>query len=121
VLVDELRELPGPVLMTGHGWYLADAGLPTTAQGAAIADVLRGDVGTTSQDLARELRDRIADRHWGSIVVDSTEGYSYLPPKLRECYRPVGPLFDDGRPLLPVTGTLTGPATVWAPKDAGSC
>lgn len=116
VLDGRLRRLPGPVLMTGHGWYLARIGRPTTAQGAAIADVLRGDVGSTSHDLERELRDDIAHQRYRSIVVDSIPVYSYLPATLRRYYRRVGPLLPGGSTVLPLTGTKTGPATVWAPR-----
>lgn len=111
-----IRALPQPVYLPGHPWYLAEVGLPATAQSAAIDDVLRSG-GTEAKAMAADLWRLIAERHFASIVVDSGVGYSYLPDNLCRFYEPVRPLLANGEVSYPITGTVTGPAEVWLPRD----
>jgi hypothetical protein len=119
VLVEELRTLPGPVYLPGHGWYLRAAGRgeDTTAQGAAIADILRGPPGAALAGLREELRRSVEEQRWASVVVDSDPGYSMLPPDFERFYRFERDLLPGGRAVLPVLGTITGPAEVWVPRS----
>lgn len=117
-LVAALRDLPGSVFLPGHGWYLSLAGKPTSAQGAAISDILRGKAASARRDLNRELRRAVAEQRFDAIVVDSIPRYSYLPSNLRRYYRPDHRLFQRDALLLPQTGTLTGPLTVWVPRSS---
>jgi len=109
-----LRQLPGPVYLPGHGWYLARAGRPTGAQSAAMADVLRGPEGAAKSRLRAELDGKIEHRWFGAVVVDSTSALSYLPAHFDRYYCRSRSLYDHGR-LLPLIGTRTGPLTVWLP------
>ncbi|HEX4819990.1 MAG TPA: glycosyltransferase family 39 protein [Acidimicrobiales bacterium] len=111
-----LRALPKPAYLPGHPWYLVEAGQQSSAQGAAIEDVFRGDHGGSGPALARELWDSVSSRHWAAIVVDSGTGFSYLPDNLCRYYEPVGTLDPSGATVLPLTGTKTGPKTVWEPR-----
>ena len=74
-----LRQLPQPIYLPGHPWYLAEIGQPTNAQSAAIGDVLRGGRVRRRSSMAQELWRIVADQRYGSIVVESAVGYSYLP------------------------------------------
>jgi hypothetical protein len=112
-----LRELPQPVYLPGHPWYLAEAGQPANAQSSAIGDVLRGG-GTEGRKMAAELWNMVAARRYASIVVDSSVGYSYLPDNLCRYYEPAHPLLASGEVSYPITGTITGPAEVWLPRSA---
>lgn len=111
-----LRALPSPAYLPGHPWYLAEVGQPTSAQGAAIEDVLRGDRDGSGPVLAHELWTAVAAQHYAAIVVDSGTGFSYLPDNLCRFYRPDRPLVASGEVLLPLTGTMTGPDWVWVPR-----
>jgi hypothetical protein len=112
-----LRELPGTVYLPGHGWYLARAGKQTSAQGASLEDVMRADVRGTGRSLRREIARAIASGRWDWVVVDSAPTFSYLPRSLSRTYVRVGTLVDRHHPPLPLTGTPTGPLTVWARRD----
>ena len=112
-----LRALNGTVLLPGHPWYLHEVGKPMSAQSAAIKDVLRGDVDGTGKALAYELYTAVAQQRWDYIVVDTAEGYSYLPDNLCRYYRPDHFIGGDAPPLDPLTGTVTGPGEVWTKLD----
>lgn len=110
----ELRALPGSVLLTGHGWYLARAGKVDTAQGAAIKDVLRGGLAVRHQ-LAAELEAVIRSQRYDEVIVDSSTVFSYLPNDFARYYRRDHRLL--GRHgLYPVTGTRTRPQWVYVPR-----
>ena len=115
-LIADLGRLPGPVYLPGHGWYLAEAGHQTSAQGAAIKDVLRSPL-PWRRPLDRELRRALAEQRFAAVVVDSGSGYSYLPSNFEDNYRFMRLV--DGGVLLPLTGTRTGPAEVWVPRQRG--
>jgi hypothetical protein len=108
-----LRALPQPVYLPGHPWYLGEVGQSTSAQSAAVEDVLRGDRNATGPVLARDLWTAVAEQHYAAIVVDSGDGFSYLPDNLCRFYRPDHQLLAGGGALLPLTGTMTGPEWVW--------
>ena len=108
-MVAELATLPGPVYLPGHGWYLEKAGRPTSAQSAAIADILRARIDPTSRRLSEQLERAIREQRFGSIVVDSNPALSYVPRDLRRYYR-VARRLDAPWPL---TGTSTKPLTIW--------
>jgi hypothetical protein len=110
-----LGQLPQPVYLPGHPWYLAEAGQPTNTQAASIGDVLRGG-GAESRTMAHTLWDLVAEQHYGSIVAESAVGYSYLPDNLCRWYEPAHPLLATGEVSYPITGTITGPAEVWLPR-----
>ena len=118
-----LRALPQPAYLPGHPWYLVEAGQQSSAQGAAIEDVFRGDRHGSGPVLARELWESVASRRWAAIVVDSGIGFSYLPDNLCRYYEPVGTLDPSGAVVLPLTGTKTAPKTVWEPRpdEADDC
>jgi hypothetical protein len=116
-MLDGLRTLNGTVLMTGHPWYLHEVGKPMSAQGAAIEDVLRGNVDGTGQVLASDLYAAVAEQRWDYIVVDTGEGYSYLPDNLCRYYRPDHFIGGTAPALDPLTGTITGPGEVWVKLD----
>ncbi len=115
-LVAALRTLPTPVYLPSQSWLLEQArpGSPTTAQAAALDDVLRGHLRGSNRTLSRELRAAVAEHRFGSIVVDSPSTFSYLPKNVTRYYCRVAALPARDR-LSPVTGTNTAPATVWLP------
>jgi hypothetical protein len=113
-MVAELATLPGPVYLPGHGWYLEKAGRSTSAQSAAIADILRARIEPTSRQLAHELSRAIREQRFGAIVVDSNRALSYLPRDLHRYYR-VARRLDAPWPL---TGTRTKPLTVWVRRPS---
>jgi hypothetical protein len=110
-----LRQLPQPVYLPGHPWYLDEVGQPTNTQSASIGDVLRGG-GAEGRQLAQTLWQLVADQHYRAIVVESAVGYSYLPDNLCRWYEPARPLLPSGEVSYPITGTITGPAEVWLPR-----
>lgn len=115
-MIAALRALPAPTYLPGHPWYLVDVGQDGSAQGAAIEDVFRGDRHASGPVLAQSLWHAVEQQRFASIVVDSGEGFSYLPDNLCRFYRPDHTLAPDGAVLLPLTGTLTGPKWVWLPR-----
>ena len=115
--VAALRTLPGPVYLPGHPMYLAEAGLPTVAQTAAVEDVLRAHIGTTARTLRAQLESLVRGRYFGALVVDSQSDLTVLPPDVCRYYAPAGTL-PGWRRLLPVTGTATAPETVWLARPA---
>jgi hypothetical protein len=109
-----LRDLPGTVYLPGHSEYLIRAGKEGSVQSAALEDVIRADVRGNGKALARELNRAVVSGRWDWIVVDSAPTFSYIPRSLRRAYVAVGTLVPRRHPPLPLTGTLTGPLTVWA-------
>ena len=67
---------------------------------AAIGDVLRGG-GAEGRKLAQELWRTVAEQRYGSIVVESAVGYSYLPDNLCRYYEPARPLLAERRGVVP--------------------
>lgn len=116
-LVQQLRGLSGPVYLPGDPALLAAAGLPTTAQTAAVEDVLRADVGSTAHDLRAELDGLVRQRYFRALVVESERDLTVLPPDVCRYYAPVGTV-PGWRNLLPVTGTSTAPKTLWMARPA---
>jgi hypothetical protein len=116
-LVADLARLPGPVYLPSQSWLLerAHPGSPTTAQSAAVDDILRGHIRGSNRTLARALRTAVAERRFGSIVVDSPAVFSYLPKSTKHYYCKVASLPRHDR-VWPVTGTRTAPAQVWMPR-----
>lgn len=114
-LVADLQQLPRPIYLPGHSWLLRDLNEPSTAHAGAIGDILRGSIQGSNRDLSRELRQAVAARRFGAIVVDSPSTYSYLPRSLRRyyCIQGVIPRRDVPRVR---TGTKVAPATVWVPR-----
>ncbi len=112
-----LRSLPGTVYLPGHGEYLHRIGKESNVQGSALEDVIRADVRGNGKALRRALDDAVAAGRWDWIVVDSAPTFSYLPRSLKRTYVAVGTLVPRRHPLLPLTGTMTGPLTVWARRD----
>lgn len=110
-----LRQLPQPIYLPGHPWYLDEIGQPANTQSAAIGDVLRGG-GAEGRQLAEELWRTVAEQQYGSIVVESAVGYSYLPDNLCRYYEPAWSLLASGEVSYPITGTITGAAEVWLPR-----
>jgi hypothetical protein len=122
-LVADLARLPGPVYLPSQSWLLPQArpGASTTAQSAAMGDILRAHLRGSNRSLARELTDAVARHAFGSVVVDSPRGFSYLPKNFVADYCEAMVLPRQDR-LEPVTGTRTAPATVWIPRTAtASC
>ena len=122
-LVADLATLPGPVYLPSQSWLLPEArpGAATTAQSAAMGDILRAHLRGSNRTLSRELRDAVAAHEFGSVVADSPRALSYLPSNFTTEYCEVGRLPARDR-LEPVTGTRTVPATVWVPRtDRAPC
>ena len=113
--VAALRELPGPVYLPAHPWWLVAAGREPGAQSAALADVLRGP-SDERRRLTRELDRAFEEQRFASVVVDSQRWMSYLPPSFEEHYRYDRDLLPDGRVARSTTGFRTGPAEVWVPR-----
>ncbi len=112
-----LRSLPGTVYLPGHGEYLRRVGKQGSTHSSAIEDVIRADVRGHGKAIARELDDDVSAGRWDWIVVDSAPTFSYLPSSLQDAYVRVGTLVPRRHPPLPLTGTMTGPLTVWARRD----
>lgn len=85
------------------------------AHGAAVEDVLRADVGP-SHRLGAELRHLIETQHYAAVIVDRPSTFSYLPKAFPRYYELLGRIFPNGHRLLPATGTMTGPWSVWIPR-----
>ncbi|UDY37518.1 glycosyltransferase 87 family protein [Dermatobacter hominis] len=113
--VAALRDLPGPVYLPAHPWWLSEAGGEPTAQSAALADVLRGPPGE-GRALARELDRAFEEQRFAAVVVDSQRWMSYLPDSFEEHYRYERDLLPGGRVARSTTGFRTGPAEVWVPR-----
>lgn len=116
-LVSRLRGIHGPVYLPAHGWYLAAAGHPTTAQGAAIEDVLRAHAGSASRDLAGALEHAVRSRSFAAVVVDRPSLFSYLPADFGRFYEERVDLVKDRASPSLVTGSMTRPAAIWFPRD----
>ncbi|MBV8952178.1 MAG: hypothetical protein JOZ99_14965, partial [Actinobacteria bacterium] len=112
-----LRSLPGRVYLPGHPEYLERAGKTGNVQSSALEDVIRAGIRDTGKRLERELTQAVASGRWDWIVVDSAPTFSYLPRSLDRTYVAVGTLVPARHPPRPLTGTLTGPLTVWARRD----
>ncbi len=115
-----LRSITGPVYLPGHGWLLARAGKSSSAQSAAIADVLRGPSGSAKADLARQLDTAIATQHYAAVIVDHPRVLSYLPRTFVRYYRFDQRLIPPHAGRDPVTGTGATPSEVWVPRNPAS-
>jgi hypothetical protein len=113
-MITALRDLQGTVYLPGHSEYLQRVGKEGSVYSSALEDVIRADVRGNGKALARELDRAVSSGRWDWIVVDSAPVFSYLPRSLRRAYVEVGTLVPRRHPPLPLTGTLTGPLTVWA-------
>jgi hypothetical protein len=116
-MIAALRSLPGTVYLPGHGEYLRRVGKKTGVYSSALEDVIRADVRGQGKALARALDRAVASGRWDWIVMDSVPTFSYLPRSLSDAYTPVGTLVPRRHPPRPLTGTMTGPLTVWARRD----
>lgn len=117
-LIAELRTLPGPVFLSGHGWLLARAGRDgdSTSQTAALADILRADYGEPTRRLGVELDDAIRNQRFCTVVVDDLRQFTVLPPDFERYYERTGTLIE-GRALRPVTDIDVAPGEIWSPRD----
>ncbi len=92
-LIAALRELRGPVLMTGESWMLVRAGLAEqqTAHASALQDVTRTKpLVHDGRALERELEDAIRTHRYCTLVVTSPEVFSALPSDFTQYYRKTG-------------------------------
>jgi hypothetical protein len=120
-LVADLARLPQPVYLPSQSWLL-DVGRPgtsTTAQAAALEDVLRGHLRGSNRWLARDLRTDVAQQRFATVVVDSPGAYSYLPKNFNTYYCRSYTLSHRDQ-IEPVTGTRTAPQAVWVPRTASA-
>lgn len=70
--IARLRALPGDVYVVDHGHYAALAGKRTFAQGMAVGDVARGDLGPVGRALTAEIARAIQARRFSAVVVGTT-------------------------------------------------
>jgi hypothetical protein len=112
-LLAELRELPGPIALFGHGWYAERAGHVEVVQCAALEDVLRAHIAGVSDKLDATRERAFANHVYRAVVVDTVRSLSCVPTDMARYYRPAYRL----RAPDPLTGTNTRPATVWLPRS----
>jgi hypothetical protein len=111
--VAELTQISGDIFLSRHGYMLALIGKRSFAQEMAIHDILSGDQGNTKFRLAREIRQAIAEKRFGAIIIDSEWWFSDAIDKYYEKQRRV---FDNERIFWPVTGYKTRPEFIYVPK-----
>jgi hypothetical protein len=116
-MIAALRSLPGTVYLPGHSEYLIRVGKQGSVYSSALEDVIRADVRGEGKALGGELDRAVSSGRWDWIVADSAPTFSYLPRSLRRSYVAVGTLVPRRHPPRPLTGTMTGPLTVWARRD----
>lgn len=112
-LVSELRQIPGDILFPRHGYMLALADKQSFAQEMAIHDILTGDQGDTKVKLAREIRQAIAEKKFGAIVLD---GGWWFSDDIEQYYEKQRRVFDNDAVFWPVTGYKTRPEYIYIPK-----
>jgi len=111
-LLAELRRLPGPIAVFGHGWYAERVGHAQVAQCAAVDDVLRAHLDGVSDRLAATRARALRGHRYRAVIVDSQRSLACVPADLARYYRPAYRL----RSPWPLTGTPTRPFTVWVPR-----
>jgi hypothetical protein len=121
-VVEELRSLPGPVLLTGQPWLLRLAGRAEdmSAHASALQDVLRANAGQPAAQLENELETDLRRHRYCTVVVDSPAVFSALPTDFGRYYRRTGEL-SGARSFPPVTGYVIVPGTVWTATGEPRC
>ena len=89
-IVQELKNLPGPLLVFDHNSWSSLAGRREYAHGWAITDVLWADQSAVSRSLQDEVRKAISSHAFGTIVKD--EGQSWFDEDLGKWYDKRGTL-----------------------------
>ncbi len=112
--VSELAQIKGDIFLLRHGYLLHAAGKRSFAQEMAIHDVLTGDPGNIKVTFAHEIREAIAEKRFGAIIIDGGWWFSNDVEKYYEKQRRV---FNNETVFWPVTGHRTRPEIIYSPKS----
>jgi len=117
-LVKRLSQIEGEVLIPAQSYLAGMAGKRVYAHQMPVDDLSRSGLAEAEalrEDFARALRDGRFE-----IVIDSTSRFLQSFPDdttLKEGYRLSGPVFGDGRTLIPRSGFQVGPGEAWIRRD----
>jgi hypothetical protein len=113
-LLETLRQFPGPVLITQHGFLPRRVGKPSFAHGMATFDVQRaeGDPRGAWERLRRSYHDALESRRFSAVLTDDGLVVNDLVERFyRKDY-----LGGDHRALVPKTGPTYRPRNLYLPR-----
>jgi hypothetical protein len=113
-LVENLRRVPGEVLVPSHPYLAVRAGKPDHFHEVALTDVLaRRGHGALERALSDSLEAAFRDHRWATLVLDTRD---WLRAGAEPYYAPLGSAFDSDTVFWSRTGMLTRPQVVLGPK-----
>lgn len=116
--ITRLRNLPGDVLLTHHGYLPSLAGKRTFAHHMAVIDVMRStaDVAHAKQSLRDEFEAALREHRFTTIVIDNADPPCL--PFIERYYRPESHWpYGSHDTWFPRTGAHIRPDLVFVPRD----
>jgi 4-amino-4-deoxy-L-arabinose transferase-like glycosyltransferase len=113
LLLQSLQALPKPVLILDHGYWATRAGLEEHAHGWAVTDVVWADTSSVGSALQAEVRQAIATRRFGAIVLDDEQSWFFAD--IERHYRRTGELISPA----PLSGAARQPSVVYERRPGG--
>lgn len=105
--VADVRDLPSPVLIPSHPFYLRLAGLPTHASAIAIGDLLDTRPGPARDAMAAQLPWSLVGVN--SVLLDAPADSALFGPEFRRDFTLVSGSFVPAGVFRPVTDVSTAP------------
>ncbi len=112
-LVKTLAQLPGDIMVPGHGFLPHLAGKPRYAHEVAVKNLIKIDNGPVKSKLEKEFSDAIAGKRFNALVLDRHE---WLRPFRKHDYVFGKAVFSDPKVFWPVTGKRLRPNFVYFPS-----
>jgi hypothetical protein len=107
MFLHSLHSMRTPVLVLDHGYWSTQAGLPESAHGWAITDVVWADRGETGRALESEIRDAITQQRFATIVLDDERSWFFKD--IDQHYRRTGEIIAPA----PLSGAARRPRFVY--------
>ena len=115
-LVETLENLPGRLFIPSHDYLARRAGRPPTANLMPLMDVVKGGDGPVERGLWQALRDSLATRAWGAVVLDSKD---WLLEEVQTAgYQVIARPFNRPDVFWPRTGMRSRPEWVLVPLES---
>jgi Dolichyl-phosphate-mannose-protein mannosyltransferase len=123
-LVSGLRAFGGTVAIPMDPGLSLEAGMTPVAHQDAANDVLRASNQAAITSFERSVAEAVASQRFSAIITDGPGLPRGYPPSLARYYRRCPQPLLAGVPAAvfePVAGIKIRPATVWLPRNRGSC
>ena len=113
LLITTMAQIPGDIMLPGHGFLPYLAGKPRYAHEVAVKNLTRIDRGPIRDKLEREFISAIAAKRFSALILDK---HNWLKPELQRHYEFSGMVFTGKEVFWPVTGNRLRPSFIYVPK-----